>query len=260
MSSPHPVHDQTVLITGASRGIGAAAARHLAGLGAKVVLAARTASDIGQVAQAIADDGGTASAVACDVTRSADVAAAVAHCVDHFGGLDVLVNNAGVIDPVHHIADFDPDTWGRVIDINVKGVFHGLHHGIPAMLARGGGTVINLSSGAATKALEGWSHYCASKAAVLSLTRVAHVEYAERGIRVVGLSPGTVETHMQDVIRDSGINPVSQLDPSVHLSPDDVAQAIAYLCTPDAAEVAGDDFSIKTPEGRARVGLPPPKR
>lgn len=260
MTQSHFVHDKVVLVTGASRGIGAAAARHLAGLGARVVLAARTASGIGQLAQDIADAGGTATAVACDVSRARSVEAAVAHCVDAHGGLDVLVNNAGVIDPVAHIADFDPAAWGQAIDINVKGVFHGLRFGIPAMLEGGGGVVINLSSGAATKALEGWSHYCASKAAVLQLTRVAHTEYAERGIRVVGLSPGTVETDMQDVIRDSGVNPVSQLDPSVHLTPDQVARAIAFLCTPEAAEFDRGDFSIKTPEGRARVGLPPPKR
>jgi 3-oxoacyl-[acyl-carrier protein] reductase len=123
------------------------------------------------------------------------------------------------------------------------------------MLAQGGGIVVNISSGAATSALEGWSHYCATKAAVLMLTRCADKEYGGKGIRVVGLSPGTVATDMQVAIKASGINPVSQLDPSVHISPDWPARAVAWLCTEAAAEFAGTDFSLKTEENRRRVGL-----
>ena len=124
------------------------------------------------------------------------------------------------------------------------------------MEARGSGTVVNISSGAATGALEGWSHYCATKAAVLALTRCTHKEYGDKGVRCVGLSPGTVATDMQVSIRDSGVNPVSQLDWETHIPPDWPARAIAWLCTDAASDIAGEDFSIKTPEGRARVGLP----
>ena len=120
-----------------------------------------------------------------------------------------------------------------------------------------GGTIVNISSGAATGALEGWSHYCATKAGVLSLTKVADKEYRDKGIRVIGLSPGTVATEMQVQIRASGINPVSKLDPSDHISPEWVAKAIAYLTTPAADAYRGTDFSLKTAEGRAAVGLPP---
>jgi 3-oxoacyl-[acyl-carrier protein] reductase len=137
----------------------------------------------------------------------------------------------------------------------VKGVYHGLRAAIPVMLAQGGGIVVNISSGAATSALEGWSHYCATKAAVLMLTRCADKEYGDKGIRVVGLSPGTVATDMQVAIKASGINPVSQLEPSVHISPDWPARAVAWLCTEEAAEFAGTDFSLKTEENRRRVGL-----
>lgn len=99
------------------------------------------------------------------------------------------------------------------------GVHHGLRFAISAMLPQGGGTVVNLSSGSATSALEGWSHYCATKAAVRSLTRIADPEYRDRGIRVIGLSPGTVATEMQARIRRLGLNPVSELDPLAHIPP-----------------------------------------
>lgn len=246
---------KTAIVTGASRGIGAAAAEELARLGVSVVLAARSLDDIEALAAKIRAAGGKASAFACDVGRYADVAAAVEHCRTTFGGLDILVNNAGVIDPIARLAESDPAAWDLAVDINLKGVYHGLRAALPVMEAQGSGVIVNISSGAATGALEGWSHYCSTKAAVLSLTRCADKEYGEKGIRVVGLSPGTVATDMQVSIKASGINPVSQLDPSVHIPADWPAKAIAWLCTAEAAEFAGTDFSLKTEEGRRRVGL-----
>jgi 3-oxoacyl-[acyl-carrier protein] reductase len=251
------LENKTVVITGASRGIGEAAARHLASLGAKVVLAARSAGDIERIASEISAAGGTATAMTCDVARNEDVKALVARTVELYGRLDVLVNNAGLIDPIARLADSDPDAWSQVVDVNVKGVYYGLRHAIPEMTARGGGTIINISSGAATGALEGWSHYCATKAAVLSLTRCTDKEYRGDGIRMIGLSPGTVKTDMQVAIKASGLNPVSQLDTSAHIPPEWVAQAIAYLCGPGGDAYLGTDFSLKTNEGRAAVGLPP---
>ncbi|MCR9151562.1 MAG: SDR family oxidoreductase [Rhodobacteraceae bacterium] len=247
---------KTAIITGASRGIGAAAARHLAGLGATVVLAARSEADIAEIAAEIVAAGGRALAVPCDVASATEVRALIDRAHAETGRIDILVNNAGVIEPVARLADSDPEAWGAVVDINLKGVYYGLRFAIPEMLKAGGGTVINISSGAATGALEGWSHYCATKAGVLSLTKVADLEYRDRGIRVIGLSPGTVATEMQVQIRASGINPVSQLDPSVHIPADWVARAIAWLCGPAADDWRGTDFSLKTPEGRAAVGLP----
>jgi len=246
---------KTVEVTGASGGIGEAAARHAADLGATVVLAARSADRICAIAAEIAEAGGTASAVACDVSRFHDVEALVEHAVAETGRLDVLVNNAGLIDPIARLSDSEPNAWAEVIDVNVKGVYHGLRFAIPRRERAGGGTVINISSGAATSALEGWSHYCASKAAALSLTRVADKEYRDKGVRVIGLSPGTVATEMQVKIKASGINPVSRLDPSAHIPPEWVARAIAWLCTSEADAWLGQDFSLKTEEGRAAVGL-----
>lgn len=243
------------MITGASRGIGAAVARHLAELGATVVLAARTTGQIEAVAEEIKARGGRAETATCDVANAGDVKALIEMAVGSTGRIDLLVNNAGIIEPIARLADSDPDAWGQVVDVNVKGVYHGLRFAIPEMMARGGGTIVNLSSGAATGALEGWSHYCATKAAVLSLTRVADKEYREQGIRVIGLSPGTVATDMQVQIKASGINPVSQLDPGVHIPPEWVARAIAWLAGPEADGYCGTDFSLKTDEGRAAVGL-----
>ena len=247
---------QSIIITGASKGIGAAAARVLAQAGARVMLLARSTALIEEVAHEITSNGGSARAMACDVSRYQDLEQAVTATVDAFGGLDVLVNNAGVIDPIARLDESDPAAWGEVVDINLKGVYHGMRAAIPAMKASGGGTVINISSGAATGALEGWSHYCATKAGVLSLTRCGHKEFAAQGIRVVGLSPGTVATEMQVQIKQSGVNPVSQLDPSVHIPADWVARAIGFLCGPGADPFLGTDFSLKTEEGRQLAGLP----
>ncbi|MEM7445025.1 MAG: SDR family oxidoreductase [Pseudomonadota bacterium] len=246
---------QAAIVTGASRGIGAAAAREFARQGVSVVLAARSVGETEAVAEEIQGEGGKAVAIACDVSSYDDVSAAVQKCLQEFGRLDILVNNAGIIEPIARITDSDPEQWNRVVDINVKGVYHGLRAALPIMQAKGSGVIVNLSSGAATGAMEGWSHYCSTKAAALSLTRCAHKEYAEHGIRIVGLSPGTVATDMQVAIKQSGINPVSQLDPSVHIPADWPAKAIAYLCTKDAAEFAGDDFSLRDESNRGRAGL-----
>lgn len=250
------MNGRTAIVTGASRGIGAATARKLAAEGVKVLLAARSEGSIEDVAGEIRKLEGTAETIVCDVASYDQVRSAVDHCVSTFGGVDILVNNAGLIDPVARLAESDPHDWGAVVDVNMKGVYHGLRAVLPLMVEQGGGTVVNISSGAATGALEGWSHYCATKAAVLSLTRCADKEYREHGVTVVGLSPGTVATDMQIAIKASGINPVSQLDPSVHIPASWAAEAIAWLCTSHGKAYAGQDFSLKSDEAKQQVGLP----
>jgi NAD(P)-dependent dehydrogenase (short-subunit alcohol dehydrogenase family) len=253
------VSGKTVIITGASRGIGAAAARLFAEQGAHVVLAARSREAISAIAAQIVEQGGQASAYACDVSDYGAVCALIAHAKGVFGSVDVLINNAGLIDPIARLADSDPESWAQVVDVNYKGVYYGLRAALPEMLDNAsGGTVINISSGAATGALEGWSHYCSTKAAVLSLTRCADQEYRDQGIKVMGLRPGTVATDMQASIKESGINPVSQLDQSVHIPAEWVAKALVYLCGPDGQAYVGSDFYITTPEARAALGLPAP--
>ncbi|MEO0366534.1 MAG: SDR family oxidoreductase [Pseudomonadota bacterium] len=251
------LNGRVALITGASRGIGLATVHELSNLGAQVVLAARSEAPIQDIADQISENGGRAVAVQCDVASFEQVQAAVSSTIARFDRLDILVNNAGTIEPIARIDESEPDLWSKAIDVNLKGVYHGLRAALPVMTARGGGVIVNLSSGAATSALEGWSHYCASKAAVKMLTACAHKEFSEQGIRVVGLSPGTVATDMMSSIKSSGINPVSQLDWSTHIPPEWAAKAIAFLCGPGGEPYAGTDFSIKTDEGRAAVGLPP---
>ena len=244
---------KTVLITGASRGIGAATAQHLASLGANVVLTARSGDALEQVATQI---GPQAKAIACDVSDYDQVKSAVDLALAHFGSLDILVNNAGLLAPVHRLAEFAPKDWDQIIDVNVKGVFYMMHAALPIMIKQGGGTIINISSGAAYGVLEGWSHYCASKAAVLQLTRSGHEEYGTQGISCLGLSPGTVATEMQVLIKASGVNPVSQLEVADHIPASDVAQAVAYLCGPAGIKYLGEDFHLKSPDSRAAIGLP----
>jgi len=246
---------KTALVTGASRGIGAATAMRLAEYGAAVVLAARSRADIDTIASRIRAAGGEADALTCDVCSYDQVNALVRHCVDRRGGLDILINNAGLIEPIAHLAESDPHEWARVADVNYKGVYHGMRAALPVMLERGSGIIVNVSSGAAVSALEGWSHYCSSKAAALSLTKCAHKEYADRGIRIVGLSPGTVATGMQTAIRHSGINPVSQLSPDDHIPAEAAAEGVCFLCTQAGAAHAGTDFSLRSDEGRRVIGL-----
>jgi len=247
------MNGKTVLITGASRGIGEASARYLAAQGANVVLAARSGDALAELAR---DIGPRALGVTCDVADWGQASDAVTRATEAFGGVDILVNNAGLIDPIARIEDADPLAWGKVVDVNVKGPFHMLRAVVPGMVARGSGLVINISSGAATSALEGWSHYCATKAALLSLTRTAHKELSPKGVNVIGLSPGTVATDMQRAIKASGINPVSQIAWERHIPADWVAQAIGWLTTEAARAHDGGDFSLKTDEGRKAVGLP----
>ena len=243
---------KTVLITGASRGIGQAAAFAFAEAGANVALAARGINEIAEIAGQI---GEKALAVPCDVSRYSDIASAVSATAQTFGGLDVLINNAGVIDPIGHLQDTDPEAWSHTIDVNLKGVMYGLHAALPGMIAQGHGTIINISSGAAHGPVEGWSAYCSSKAAVYMLTRAADMESRDKGLRIMGLSPGTVATQMQREIKASGVNPVSQLDWSDHIPPEWPAKALMWMCTSEADEFLGDDISLRDPGIRRKVGL-----
>lgn len=243
---------RTVLITGASRGIGAESARVFADAGANVALIARTADGIADLAGEI---GERAVAIPCDISRYWEMAQAVENCVTAFGGLDILINNAGVIEPIARMEDADPDGWGQVIDINLKGVFHGMRAALPVMEDAGGGTILTVSSGAAHGPVEAWSHYCASKAGAAMLTKCLHKEMADKGIRAMGLSPGTVATQMQREIKASGINPVSQLDWSDHIPADWPAKALLWMCSPDADGYLGEEISLRDEAIRQKVGL-----
>jgi len=243
------VAGKAVMITGASRGIGAATARLFAKHGAKLGLAGRPSEALG----ALAEDIG-ATVIPCDVADFGQVQGAVNSMVEAHGGLDVLINNAGLIEPIALISSADPEDWGRQIDVNLKGVFHGMRAALPVMQRAGGGTIITIGSGAAYSALEGWSGYCASKAGAIMLTQAAHLE-AGRSVRVLSLSPGTVATDMQAAIRESGMNPVSQLDWSTHVPVTWPARALLWMCSSASDEFRGTEVSLRDTGLRQTLGL-----
>ncbi|NRB00220.1 MAG: SDR family oxidoreductase [Rhodobacteraceae bacterium] len=243
---------KTVVITGASRGIGKSTAEVLAQAGANVVLTARSQDAISSIADSI---GGNALAISCDVGQFDQLQNVVELTKNAFGPVDVLINNAGVVEPIAHMAQADPTAWAEVININLNGVFFGMRAVLPGMIARGSGTILTVSSGAAHNPVEAWSHYCASKAGAAMLTRTLDLEYRGRGIRAIGLSPGTVATEMQRQIKASGINPVSQLDWSAHIPADWPAHALHWMCTEAADPYLGTEISLRDESIRRAIGL-----
>jgi NADP-dependent 3-hydroxy acid dehydrogenase YdfG len=243
---------KTALITGASRGIGTDTARLFHQAGAKVALLARSATAIEALASELGDG---ALAIAADVGDWASVESAVAASEAQLGAVDILINNAGVIEPISHLASASAEQWGNVIDINLKGVFYGMRAVVPGMIARGSGTVLTVSSGAAHGPVEAWSHYCASKAGAAMLTRCLDKEERDKGIRAIGLSPGTVATQMQKEIKASGVNPVSQLDWSDHIPADWPAKALLWMCSEAADGFLGEEISLRDESIRKAIGV-----
>ena len=237
------------LVTGGSRGIGLAIVEALAAQGADVVFTARGAGGVADAMVALPSGLSVRGAV-CDVADRAGMAALLAEPVD------ILVNNAGVIQPIGRLAEADMQAWAENLRVNVVAAVSAIQLALPGLVARRG-TVINLSSGAAQKPMEGWSAYCAGKAALAMVTRCLHLEYGAKGVRAFGFAPGLIDTDMQGEIRKSGINPVSAL-PRASLRPAaEPGRAIAWLCTPDSDEFVGQELDIRTPEIRSRSGLEP---
>lgn len=246
---------KVVIVTGASRGIGAAAGVALGEAGASVLLVARDVASSADIAQQIVAAGGKAEAVACDVSSYAACQAMVDLAQKRFGPVYALVNNAGVIEPIARLAEADPAEWARSIQINLIGAYYAVRAVLPGMLARGGGRIVNVSSGAAHRPLEGWSAYCSGKAGMAMLTRAIDLEHGAAGIRVFGFQPGTTDTDMQVKIRASGLNIISQI-PREKLTPVALpARGIVYLCTPESDDLSGKEFSLNEPEFRKRIGV-----
>lgn len=246
---------KVAIVTGASRGIGAAAAFVLAKAGAAVALVARDGKRASQLADEIVATGGQAVASACDVADYQSVQTMVDDTERQLGSIEILINNAGMIEPIGLLAGSDPAAWRRSIEVNLLGAYHTLRAMLPRMLEAGKGTVINLSSGAAHRPLEGWSAYSAGKAGLAMLTDAIALECGDAGVRVFGLAPGTVDTDMQATIRASGINRVSQIR-QIDLAPvGHPAAAILYLCTAAADDLVGKEVALNDPVFRRRVGL-----
>ncbi|SFJ52577.1 SDR family oxidoreductase [Celeribacter neptunius] len=246
------LNGKTVFITGASRGIGAASARLFAAEGANVALIARGAEAITTLASEIGDK---ALAVPCDISSYEAIDAAASAVEARFGQIDILINNAGVIEPIAPLSGADPEAWSKLIDINVKGVFYAMRRIVPNMVERGAGTVLTVSSGAAHRGIEGWSAYCSSKAGAAMLTEMLDLEERGHGIRAMGLSPGTVATQMQREIKASGVNAVSQLDWSDHIPPEWPARALLWMCGAEADAHLGEELQLRDDDLRRKIGL-----
>jgi NAD(P)-dependent dehydrogenase (short-subunit alcohol dehydrogenase family) len=240
---------RTALLTGAANGIGREAAKLFASEGAAVLIADRDAEAGERVAAEIAAQGGHARAVACDVARSADVAAAVAAAEQTFGALHVVFNNAGIFpDADGSPVDTAEAVWDQVMSVNLKGVFLGCKHGIPALLRAGGGSIINTASfvaviGAATSQIA----YTASKGGVLAMTREIAVEYARQGIRANALCPGPVNTPLlEELLAD----PQARARRLVHVpmgrlaEASEIARAALYLASEESSYVTGTTFLV----------------
>ncbi|WP_149587574.1 SDR family NAD(P)-dependent oxidoreductase [Tabrizicola flagellatus] len=240
---------KTALVTGGNRGIGLATVRALAEAGAEVHFTTRSAANLAAARREL----GEIPAIG----HLADMTDRIAMTTLLERGFDILVNNAAVIGPIGRILDVSAEDWARSIDINLTSAFHATQRALAGMVARGGGTIVNISSGAAHRPQEGWSAYCAGKAGLAMLTRSIHLEYGAQGVRVFGFAPGVVDTDMQGAIRASGINPVSRIPRSDLAPPDQPARAIAWLCTPEADALAGQELDIRAPDFRAMAGLPP---
>lgn len=234
---------KVVIITGASQGIGAEAVRQFAQAGWHVAALARRDAPL----QALADELGADKVLplACDVADYASVDAAVAQVQARWGRVDALINNAGIIEPIARLGDIDPADWARAVQINLNGVFHGMRAVLPLMKAQGAGTILNTSSGAAHAPRDGWAAYCSTKAGAAMLLEALHLEESAWGLRVMGLSPGTVATEMQLKIRASGLNEVSKLDPSVHVPADLPARCLLWMCSPASDPWLGQEISLR---------------
>lgn len=234
---------KVVIITGASQGIGAEAVRQFAQAGWHVAALARRDAPL----QALADELGADKVLplTCDVADYASVDAAVAQVQARWGRVDALINNAGIIEPISRLGDIDPADWARAVQINLNGVFHGMRAVLPLMKAQGAGTILNTSSGAAHAPRDGWAAYCSTKAGAAMLLDALHLEESAWGLRVMGLSPGTVATEMQLKIRASGLNDVSKLDPSVHVPADLPARCLLWMCSPASDPWLGQEISLR---------------
>lgn len=238
-------HPKVVLITGASSGIGEATARYLAAAGHTVVLGARRVERLQVLAAEIGAAGGTAHVRALDVTDRADVQAFADFAVEQCGHVDVLVNNAGVM-PLSQLHEGKVDEWDRMIDVNIRGVLHGIAAVLPAMRERKSGQIINVSSIGAHRVSPTAAVYCATKFAVNAISEGLRQENTD--VRVTIISPGVVESELADSISDQGARELMREYRQVALQPEAIARAIAYAIE-QPAEVNTSEMIVRPTEG-----------
>ncbi len=273
---PRPVRDearlddQVAVVTGAGRGIGRAAAILLARAGAAVGVTARTVEEIEGTAQRIRDEGGRALAVSADVSRWSEMERLEARVGRDLGPVDILVANAGVIEPVGDTWDVAPEAWAGNVGVNLTGVFYTVRAFLPALVARRRGVVILVSSGAASHPVPGWSAYCAAKAGVdhLARTLTAEIDQRDLPVRVHVMVPGVVDTSMQEQVRGMSKDRFAAVERyrayhehDVLRPPEEPGTVIWWLATSMAADLHGRVVNIDDAAVRSRVaddlGVPP---
>lgn len=233
------------LVTGAGSGIGAAATVSLARSGARVLAAVKPGT-AQELSLQFSDLKERITVIECDIRKSDDVQHLLKVTLDSHDQLDVLVNNAGVVQPIGHIADLNIEEWVDCFAVNTIGAFRCTQAFLPSLL-KAKGTIINISSGAAYKPLEGWSAYCSSKAALVMLSRVTAHEYSERGIRTFSLSVEPTDTEMQAIIRNSEMNPISAIPRDRLVPASKIASAILWLCSPSAQVLKNVEIDVRDP-------------
>lgn len=222
------IGNKIVVITGASSGLGAEAARYLAEQGATVVLGARRMERIKALAQGIEAKGGKALAVETDVTDRASVQNLVDTAVQTYGRIDVLLNNAGVM-PLSPLEKLRVDEWDLMIDVNIKGVLYGIAAALPHMKARKSGHIINVSSVAGHRVLENSAVYSATKFAVRALSEGLRAEVKPYNLRTTVISPGAVQSELLDSIHDEATaEQLRSFVPSIAISADSFARCVAF--------------------------------
>jgi NAD(P)-dependent dehydrogenase (short-subunit alcohol dehydrogenase family) len=232
---------KVAFVTGAGGGIGRATALAFAGEGAGVAAADVSEQNVRETARMIEAAGGRALAVACDVTRTEDVKAALETTIEAFGRLDFAFNNAGIEQAKKAMADITEEEWDRIVAVDLRGVFLCMKYEIPLMLERGGGAIVNTSSGAGVKGFPGGAAYVAAKHGVVGLSRSAALDYAASNIRINAVCPGIIDTEMMGRVTGGtteGRQGVISQEPIGRMGrPEEIAAAVVWLCS-DAASFA----------------------
>lgn len=245
-TTQYSVDGINAIVTGASQGIGRSIAEGLAADGANVAICSRAQERVDPVAEAIRDDGGTALAIECDVRDAESVDEFVDATVDEFGGVDLLVNNAGG-EFVAPFEDISENGWKAIIDLNLHGTRHCTQAAGAYMRENDGGNVINISSVNGQHAAPNESHYGASKAAIIRLTETLAVEWAKHGIRVNCVAPGLIQTPgVAETlgIDESDMPPRDQVDRRIgHV--EDIADVVQFLAAPASAFMTGETVTVK---------------